>query len=163
MHGVIAADLDKDDQRFLREAGEHSLLQKQAGELALEKANHPQLKQYASKILDDHGPSHKELEVLASAKGFELPIELAGSKRGVMENLRQMKDAGFDREYADEVAVDAHEDAVELYENAVEESEDDEIRAYAEKRLPMLQQHLAKGEELEDLIEATRRNADAVK
>jgi len=163
MHGVIAADLTDDDQRFLREAGEHSLLQKQAGELAMEKANHPHLKRYAGKILDDHGPAHKELEVLASAKGFTLPIELDGSKRGVMEDLRQLKDAGFDRQYADEVAADAHEDAVELYEDVAEDTNDAEIKAYAEKRLPMLKQHLASGQELEELIENTRRNADAVK
>ena len=159
MHGVIAADLSNDDQRLLRKAGESSLLQRQAGELAREKANHPRLERYAGAILKDYSALDKELKMLASAKGFTLPIELEGGKRRLMENLRQLEGAGFDREYADEVAVDAHEDAVELYEDAADDADDTEVKAFAEKRLPLLRQHLEKGLELEQLIEATRRNA----
>lgn len=160
MHGVIAADLSNDDQRFLREAGEISLLEQKASELAIEKHNHREVNRYASMILKDHGPAHKELEMLAAAKGFELPTQLDKRSQNLMEDLHQLQDAGFDRQYADQVAVDAHEKAVDLYQSTASRSSDDEVKAFAEKRLPALEQHLKEGEELKKVVDATRRNAE---
>ncbi|MFA7667989.1 MAG: DUF4142 domain-containing protein [Burkholderiaceae bacterium] len=157
--GAAAIDLSNDDQRFLREAGESGMLEMQASELAVQKAENPELKRYAEMMIKDHGAVDQELKALAQRKGFQLPVELEGGKLRLMENLRQLEGAGFDEEYADEVAVDAHEDAVELFEDAAEDADDDEVRAFAAKHLPALQNHLEMGRQLEDLVDDARRNA----
>lgn len=165
MHGAIAANLSEDDERFLRKAGESGILEMQASELAIQKSKHPEVRQYAEMMIKDHTAVDKELKALAKEKGFQLPIELEGSKQRLMENLRQLEGAGFDEEYADEVAVDAHEDAVELFEDAAEDADDADIKAFAAKHLPALQKHLEMGEALEDLIddEGDRRERAATK
>lgn len=157
--GAAAIDLSNDDQRFLRKAGESGMLEMQASELAVQKAENPEVKRYAEMMIKDHAAVDKELKVLAQRKGFQLPVELEGGKLRLMENLRQLDGAAFDEEYADEVAVDAHEDTVELFEDAAEDADDDEVRAFAAKHLPALKNHLEMGHKLEDLVADARRNA----
>lgn len=156
MHGAIAADLSNDDERFLRKAGESGMLEMQASELAVQKSQHPEVRNYAEMMIKDHSAVDKELKALAKDKGFQLPIELEGGKQRLMEDLRQLDGADFDEEYADEVAVDAHEDAVELFEDASEDADDADIKAFAAKHLPTLQNHLEMGRQLDDSID----NAD---
>ena len=47
---------------------------------------------------------------------------------------------------------------MELYEDAADDGDDPQIREFAAKRLPTLEQHMRAGEELEELVENTRRS-----
>ena len=151
--GAVAADLSNSDQRFLRKAAESGMLEIQASELAVQKAQHPEVKKFAEMMIKDHTEADKELKALAKNKGFQLPVELEGGKKRLMEDLRQLEGHSFDEEYADEVAVDAHEDAVDLFEDAADDADDADVKAFAAKLLPKLQQHLEMGEQLEDMID----------
>ncbi len=157
MHGAIAASLSEDDQAFLRKAGESGMLEIKASELAVQKSQHPEVKRFAEMMIKDHTAVDKELKTLAEGKGFQLPIELEGDKRDLMENLRQLEGPSFDEEYAEEIAVDAHEDAVDLFEDAADDADDADIKAFAAKHLPALQNHLEMGERLKDAVDDTDR------
>lgn len=160
MHGALAAELSNGDQRFLRKAGESGLLEIQASKLAAERAQHPEVKRYAETMIKDHTAVDKELKTLASSKGFQLPTELEGGKRRLIEKLNKMHGADFDKEYADEVAVDAHDDAVELFKDASEDAENAEVKAFAAKHLPALQKHLDMGHKLEDAVKGEHDRRD---
>ncbi|HLU00277.1 MAG TPA: DUF4142 domain-containing protein [Burkholderiaceae bacterium] len=157
MHGAIAASLSEDDQRFLRKAGESGMLEIQASELAAQKAQHPEVKRFAEMMIKDHTAVDKELKALAEKKGFQLPVELDGKHRDLMEELRKLDGPSFDEEYAEEVAVDAHEEAVDLFEDAADDAEDAEVKAFAAKHLPALQNHLKMGEQLKEALEQDNR------
>src|SRR5690606_4376221 len=86
---------------------------------------------------------------------------LEGGKKRLMEDLRQLDGPSFDEEYVDEVAVDAHEDAVDLFEDAADDADDADVKAFAAKLLPVLQQHLERGEQLEDIIDDADDNRRA--
>src|SRR5690606_11594657 len=124
MHAALAADLSRGDERFLRKAAESGMLEIQASELATQKAQHPEVKKYAEMMLKDHSAADKELKALAASKGFQLPVELEGGKKRLIDKLRDREGADFDDEYVDEVAVDAHEDAVDLFEDAADDAKD---------------------------------------
>lgn len=160
MHGAMAANLSEDDQRFLREAGESGMLEMQASELAVQKSQHPEVKNFAEKMIKDHTAVDKELKSLAENKGFTLPIELEGGKKNLMEELRQLDGEAFDEEYVEEVAVDAHEDAVELFEDAAEDADDADIKAFAAKHLPALQNHLQLGRQLDEILDGADDRRD---
>ncbi len=153
MHAALAADLSRGDERFLRKAAESGMLEIQASELAAQKAQHPEVKKYAEMMLKDHSAADKELKALAASKGFELPVELEGGKKRLIDKLRDREGADFDDEYVDEVAVDAHEDAVDLFEDAADDAKDADIKAFAAKTLPTLQKHLDAGRQLEDMLD----------
>lgn len=157
MHGAMAASLSEDDQRFLRKAGESGMLEMQASEIAAQKAQHPEVKRYAEMMIKDHTAVDKELKALAEKKGFQLPVELEGGERKLIEKLREEDGASFDEEYAEEVAVDAHEDAVDLFEDAADDADDPEVKAFAAKHLPALQNHLEMGKQLKEALEQDKR------
>lgn len=157
MHGAIAASLSEDDQGFLRKAGESGMLEIQASELAIQKSQHPEVQRFAEMMIKDHTEVDKELKALAESKGFQLPIELERDKRNLMENLRQLEGPSFDKEYAEEIAVDAHEDAVELFEDAADDADDADVKAFAAKHLPALKKHMEMGERLKDKVDNTDR------
>jgi putative membrane protein len=100
-----------------------------------------------------------ELKTLASSKGVQLPAEPTRKVRSALSDLQKKSGPDFDKEYADDIAVDAHEDAVKLFEKAAKDAEDADVKAFAAKTLPNLQQHLAKGKELQSLIKSTHDNA----
>lgn len=160
MHGAIAADLSNDDQRFLREAGESGMLEMQASELAIQKSVHPEVRTFAETMIKDHTAVDQELKALAKSKGFQLPIELEGDKKDLMEELRQLDGTAFDDEYVEEVAVDAHDDAVELFEDAAEDADDADIKAFAAKHLPALKNHLQMGRQLDEILDGADDRRD---
>lgn len=158
MHGAIAASLSEDDQGFLRKAGESGMLEIKASELAAQKSQHPEVKRFAEMMIKDHTAVDQELKALAESKGFQLPVELDGDKRDLMEELRQLDGPKFDEEYAEEVAVDAHKDAVDLFEDAADDADDPDVKAFAAKHLPALQNHLEMGKQLKDAVDDTGRS-----
>ncbi|MBX6319083.1 DUF4142 domain-containing protein [Pigmentiphaga sp.] len=154
-----AADLARKDASFLQDAAESGQLEISASQLAERNASHPDVKSFAKMMVADHTAVDSELKALASRKGVELPSEPTRKVRSAVNDLQKKNGADFDKEYAEEIAVDAHEDAVKLFEKAAKDAEDAEVKAFAAKVLPNLQQHLAKGKELQSLVKSTRDNA----
>jgi putative membrane protein len=74
-----------------------------------------------------------------------------------LEALTQKAGQPFDSDYAENVAVDAHEEVYEMYKDAVEDIKDADIKAFAWKTLPTLQVHLEQGRALEKAVEAMKK------
>ncbi|MDX3907526.1 MAG: DUF4142 domain-containing protein [Pigmentiphaga sp.] len=156
---VSAAELARKDARFIQEAAESGQLEIAASQIAERNASHPDVKAFAKMMVDDHTKVDSELKTLAASKNVQLPAEPTRKVRSALTDLQKQTGAEFDQEYADDIAVDAHEDAVELFEEAAKDAEDADVKAFAAKTLPSLQQHLAKGKELQSLVKSTRENA----
>jgi Predicted outer membrane protein len=150
---AVAADLSRGDQKFLKKAAENGMLEIQASQLAAQKAQHPEVKKFAEMMIKDHTEADKELKALAQSKGVELPTELKGGKKRQLNKLNDLEGPKFDEEYADEIAVDAHKEAVDLFEDAADDAEDADVKAFAAKLLPALKQHLELGERLEEMLD----------
>lgn len=153
MGTASAADLSRGDQKFLKFAAESSMLEIQASQVAVQKAQHPDVKAFATMMVADHTKVDAELKALAATKGYTLPTELSGGKKRTLDGLNKKTGHDFDEEYADEIAVDAHEDAVDAFKDAADDAKDAEIKAFAAKTLPSLQAHLEKGKALEKAID----------
>ncbi|GAA0526987.1 DUF4142 domain-containing protein [Pigmentiphaga sp. GD03639] len=156
---AAAADLARKDARFLQDAAESGQLEIGASQIAERNGSHPDVKSFAKMMVDDHTKVDGELKTLASSKGVQLPAEPTRKVRSALSDLQKKSGPDFDKEYADDIAVDAHEDAVKLFEKAAKDAEDADVKAFAAKTLPNLQQHLAKGKELQSLIKSTHDNA----
>ena len=93
--------------------------------------------------IEDHTKANQELETLASSKGVDLPDGPSLLQKGKSKLMLSTADGeSFDRRYAESMGVEAHEDNIELFEKAVKEAEDPDVKAYAQKTLPKLQEHL---------------------
>lgn len=135
------SDDKEDDAEFMMKAASSGMFELQVSELALQKASSQTVKEFASKMKEDHTKANNELKALAAKKNITLPTSLDKEFQDKLEDLRKESGADFDSEYM-KVMHKAHEKDVELFEEASEEDDADaEIKAFASKTLPILRMH----------------------
>ncbi len=130
------------DEAFLKQAAEDGHTEVEGSRLALQKATDPQVKRYAQTMVDEHTRMAETLRTLARSKGVELPDRPSLLQRGKLKLLSTSEGDTFTRRYVDNIAVEAHEDTVKLFEKAAEGAGDPEVKAFAERSLPTLRKHL---------------------
>ncbi len=140
--GAQARQVSSADREFMKSAAEAGHAEVQAAQLALQKATDLQLKDYARMLVDDHTQADDRLQQLARAKGVTLPSDPSLSQKGKLEVLRATSGADFDRRFAQTLGVDAHREAIELFQKEVAHGSDPQVLAYARDVLPHLKHHL---------------------
>ena len=144
--GTVSA-MSPEDKAFVVKAGMGGLFEVQSGNLALQKASSPDVKAFAQRMVTDHGKSNAELATLATTKGVVLPAELEGTHQSALEHLSALSGAEFDKAYMQHMVED-HATAVADFDKASTSSTDPELKAWAGKTLPTLQEHAAMAKEL---------------
>lgn len=144
-----AQDVARGDESFLNNASQAGHYEIQGSELALRKSNSEAVKAFAQRMIDDHGKVAQELAELARSKGVEVPNEPSLMQKGKLKVL-EMRDDGFDQAYAEGIGVEAHQDAVKLFEEAAQDAEDADIQAFASRTVAALREHLSMAEQLRD-------------
>jgi putative membrane protein len=145
---ALAAEVGKADITFVTSAAAAGMQEMQASALAEKTAQAPQVKSFAKKMLDDHGKADADLKALAEAKNIQLPASMNKKQQAQLAELGKLKGAEFDKKYAQEIGVMAHEEAVALFTNASKNAADPDIKAFASKTLPVLQGHLQMAKEM---------------
>jgi putative membrane protein len=143
-----SAKLARSDESFLRQAAQNGLAEVEGSKLALTKAQNQQVKSYAQQMVDDHTKANEELKALAQSKGVEMPTEPSVAQRAKMKLLEKADAENFDRRYVEQLGVEAHEDTVKMFQKASKEARDAEVKSYASKTLPKLQEHLKMAQDL---------------
>jgi putative membrane protein len=143
------SSLSREDAGFLSQAAQNGHAEIESSKLAMEKATDPKVKEFAKRMIDDHTKANEELKALASSKGVEVPDDPSLLQKGKSKLMLSTADgADFDRRYAESMGVTAHEDTIELFEKAAKSAQDPEIKAFAQKTLPKLQEHLQMAQEM---------------
>lgn len=146
--GAFAADLAHADKAFFKDAAHAGHAEVKASEYALAKAADPAVKTFAQQMIDDHKKVGQELEALAAAKGVKLPDGPSIVQNAKIKVLSGASGASFDRKYAENIGVEAHEDAVKLFRKAAADAQDADVKAFAAKTLPSLEHHLQMARDL---------------
>ncbi len=145
------------DTRFLKEAAQAGLAEIEAAKLAIGKSTNPQVKAYAEHIVNDHTKANGELSQLASTKGVTLPTEPSLADKAKLKVLALREGKSFDEHYAKTFGVDAHEDAIKLFKKGASEGADAEVKAFANKTLPTLTEHLESAKSLKTQTEQANK------
>jgi len=138
----------KGDRQFVQEAAGSGLFEVQAAQLAATKASDPAVKSYANMLVEHHSAANNELTQLANTKGVELPAAPPRAMRSEIDNLGKKTGQEFDREFVRKVGINAHQKDIKLFEKASKDLKDPQLKAFAAKTLPTLQQHLAQAQKL---------------
>jgi putative membrane protein len=129
------------DYNFIVQAASGGLGEVAAGQLAPQRSTNPAVLQAAAMMVTDHTQANSELAPLAVARGITLPATPDPGRQGAVTMLQAMTGPTFDVAYAQEQAAD-HVVAVALFQSEAQSSLDPELRAFAQKYLPVLQRHL---------------------
>ena len=136
------------------------LMEVELGQLAAQKGTSESVKQFGQRMVDDHGKANTELMTLATSKGVTLPTAIDDKHRQDVTKLSAMSGADFDRAYAKMMLKD-HEKDVSEFEKQSTKGTDPDLKAFASKTLPTLQQHLEMARGLPGAAGSTNSNRNS--
>ena len=133
--------MSSQDHNFVMDAAMGGMMEVELGRVAAQRGSSDAVKQFGQRMVDDHGAANQELMTLAASKGMTLPTALDEKHQQQVTKLSGMSGAEFDRAYSKRMLSD-HEKDVKEFERQSTKGGDPEIRAFATKTLPTLQEHL---------------------
>lgn len=140
--------VSRGDRKFIEEAANGGMFEVQVAQLAATKATDPQVKSFASMLVDDHTAANNELVKIANAKGVELPAAPRKSLRRDIEKLGKKNGSEFDQAFVKEVGIKDHEKDIKMFQKASKDVKDPDLKAFVDKTLPKLREHLAAAQKL---------------
>ena len=129
-------------QDFVTEAANSDMLEIASSKLALAKGD-AKIKSFADKMIADHTQTSGEVKALVSSGKVkvDLPTAMDKSHQSKLDKLSALTSADFTKEY-ESMQVSAHKDAVSLFERYSKGGDNADLKAFAAKYLPHLQEHL---------------------
>ncbi len=135
------------DSNFLMKAAEGNLAEVQLGQLAKDKASDSSVKDFAQRMIDDHMKVLTEIQKMGGDKAVSIPSQLNAKDSATKNRLSKLSGAEFDRAYMTDMVSDHRQDVKE-FEQQSKSATDPDIKAFAAKTLPTLQEHLHMAEKI---------------
>jgi putative membrane protein len=136
------------DYSFVTDASRGGMEEVQLGELAKQKAGSPAVRDFGQRMISDHQKANDDLKQIVQKKGALVPASLSHHETSRLDRLQKLSGADFDKAYMSDMVSD-HKKDVKEFEKATKNLSDPELKAFAEKTLPTLQEHLTQAQNLE--------------
>lgn len=155
------APLAAADLAFVTRAAESGKAEIELAQLAQRTSENPRVDQLAEQIERDHEQANDQLADLADRRDVDFPgvaIGLPGpneQQQATYDRLDKLEGAAFDQAWI-ELMAQNHEASVESFTTA-SKSTDADVKAFAEKTLPVIKHHLEQIEALQKTVRAPQR------
>lgn len=140
------------DAEFLVAAASAGMLDVELGKLAQQKATQPAVKNFGQNMATQHAAANAALKTLAGQKSLVLPAGLGKAQQDSYAKLAALTGTQFDKQYMEQM-VDGHKKSVDDFEDMSEDAYDGDIRGFAAKYAPVLQEHLDMAKQINDDVE----------
>ena len=140
--------LARADRKFIQDAVESGMFQVEIARLAESKASSADVKDFATTLAKDHSKANDELVQLANSKKVELPAAPRRGKRKDVEKMAKLTGNEFDQRFMREVGIKDHEKDIEKFEKESAKAKDADLKAWVDKTLPKLREHLAMAQKM---------------
>jgi putative membrane protein len=135
------------DKEFVKKALEGNMAEVQMGQLALQKSSDDQVKQFAQRMVDDHGKMLDQLKPVAQQMGVKVP---EGPSKGQMKSMDKMKalsgDA-FDQAYIKSMVKDHKNDDSDFRQEA-QSTQNPQLKQLVMQSDQIIQSHLQQIQEI---------------
>ena len=101
-------------------------------------------------MVDDHTKVGEDLATVAEKKHVALPKEIDAKHQALHDRLAKLSGKEFDRAYMDAMLADHREDVAAFQREA--KSSDADVRDFATRSLPTLEQHLASAQQIDRMV-----------
>jgi putative membrane protein len=134
-------DKQNETSKFMVKAANGGMMEVELGNLAKEKATNASVKEFAAMIVKDHSNANDELKSLAATKSITLPATMDNDHRDHVSDLSNKSGNDFDKAYMDMMVSD-HKKDVDMFEDILDDNDiAPEVKAFANKTLPVLKKH----------------------
>jgi len=156
---VSKADLPRPDVKFLQKAAQDGAAEVQLGELAERKAMRDEVRQFAKRMVEDHGKANEQIKSLASSHGVQVASGLDRHHEREMNRLSGLVGGDFDRAYMSRMLDDHRKDVAQFRKRARAKKQND-VTQFAAATLPVLESHLEMARATNDIAQAPKRTGD---
>lgn len=136
----VAETVSPGDASFVMQAASGGLAEVELGELALERSSDQGVRNFAQQMISQHSLANEELAELAAEKGLTPPTSLDPGRQAMSDMLGALSGTAFDRHYIIGQIQD-HETQLALFQAQTELGDDPDLRAFAARHAPVIQQH----------------------
>jgi putative membrane protein len=144
----------REGQEFVNAAGQAGMVEIRTSEMALEKAQSPEVKAFAQKMIDDHTAANEKLMAAATAAALAPPPATLDDfhMRRINDLVETDGNEDFDADYM-ALQVDAHNDAIGVLEGYADNANAiPQLKMFADENLPAMQAHKADAERIRDMV-----------
>jgi putative membrane protein len=129
------------EKQFILTAASGGMFEVKSSELAKDKAGSDQaVRQIADKMIADHEPNNDELKRIATRMNINVPTDLLPQHQQLLDQLQNAPSDQFAKRYT-EIQAQAHDQMIQLFQQAQSTVQTPELKEYVNKTLPVLQQH----------------------
>lgn len=139
--------LSNNDRKFLKLAADADMTEAHLGQMAQNTAAKTSVRHFGQKLVRDHTNAYEELATLASKIGTAVPKGIDVQRDRAIRDLMHAKGKAFDRQFLQDEVLD-HERALVVFRREAAHGHDAEVKAYADKMIPTLEEHLHLAESL---------------
>jgi putative membrane protein len=141
------ANLSASDREFAETAAKTGMAEVQLATNVSARAQTQEVRSFAQRMITDHNRSNQELATLGATKGIDPPADIDPDKKTLDTKLSGLTGPELDRTYM-QAMVDDHAAAVSRFESAAAQLTDPDLKAWAAKTLPVLQEHHRMAQEI---------------
>lgn len=139
----------EDDSKFAVDAANSGMTEVQLSQVALKNASSQDVKNFAQRMIEDHGKANEELKATAAQKNITLPVAPDEDKQKMIDDMSAKTGSDFDKDYMDQMVED-HNKAIDLFQDEADNGKDADLRMWANGKLPLLKEHLEMAKNIKD-------------
>lgn len=129
------------DKAFVKKALEGSIDEVEMGKLALQKSNDDQVKEFAQKMVDDHGKMADALKPAAQQMGVKVPDGPSKGQMKKMDKMKALQGDAFDQAYIKDMVKD-HKSDVNEFKQEAQNTQNPSMKQFATQASQVIEQHL---------------------
>ena len=140
---ALSTQLNAIDRAFINDAAQAGIGNIQLGQLALQRATDPRVKQFAQAEIEEQTQVKNDLTRIAPPLGVTLPTTPAPRFQAALARLSQLSGEDFNQAYMDEGGINAHLENAATFQREAAFGQNPALIALVNKGLPIIQRHFS--------------------
>jgi putative membrane protein len=158
MVGTVSAEMTSTTKGFVTAAATSDMYEVTAGKVALQRAQSPDVKAFAQKMVDAHTMTTQKLKSILASHNVDAapPAHVDTRRQAMLDDLRGAKAADFDHRYITQ-QVAAHKEADILFRGYAKDGDNNAIKDFAATTDKDIKMHLSMAQELNNSIKTANK------
>jgi putative membrane protein len=150
MVGTVSAQMTTTTKGFVTAAATSDMYEVTAGKIALQRAQSPDVKAFAQKMVDAHTMTTQKLKGILASNNVNVtpPAHVDNRRQGMLDDLRGAKAADFDHRYITQ-QIAAHKEADILFRGYAKDGDNAAIKDFAATTDKDIKMHLSMAQQLD--------------
>lgn len=140
------------DAEFIKMVASDGMHEVELGKLATARAMNADVKKFGQQMVTDHTKANEELLTIARDLKVEVPARMMEKHQKMVDEFKDAQGAQFDTAYMNHMVKD-HQQAVALFRQMGKDAKDARLKQFAEKTLPVLEQHHDMAKKIRDQLQ----------